>query len=222
MSRLFAVVGAFVAFAGCAPEEYSPIALTDFYLAPASCEFPKDTTLSSLRGSLEVYASAPTLPRVRLGYKVVASLGGPGDDLQAGGTVLQPKDMDRALLDTMVVKLTTTPALKLPDYTIPMYGTFTDGMARHAYFDVLSPEAGAIIQGVDRAYELAINIEIRGRMSRSGAAISTGSVAFPVGVTPYLEPCTKLGVGVGCAPPGFDGYPICCDGLQSDPLIGCN
>lgn len=222
MSRLFAVVGAFVALAGCAPEEYSPIALTDFYLMPESCEFPKADDPSSLRGSLEVFASAPTLPRVRLGYKVVASLGGPGDDLQAGGTILQPKDMDRALLDTMVVKLTTTPALKLPEYTIPMYGTFTDGTALLAYFDVLSPEAGAIIQGVDRAYELAINIEIRGRMSRSGGAISTGSVAFPVGVTPYLEPCAKLGVGSGCIPPGSGGYPICCDGLASDAAFGCN
>lgn len=211
MARFLIAVLATSMLVACAPEEYSPVALTDFYRIPADCKFPAADTLSAVQGSLQMASSIT--PQYQLGFKVVATLGGRKDDISAGGTILETKGLDRPLLDELLVKY-EAPGVSIPEYKTGVYMNFPEGYAVMAYFNILSPQAAEVLGGSDGTYELKTSFTFSGRMSRSGAKISTGSVTYPIEVE-VTSGCARVGTGYGCVPPGQDAVPACCDGVPS-------
>ena len=216
MSREIIVIGAFLSLTACVPEEAGPIAITAFFDAPGDCKLPTDTSIRAVFGELGVVASAA--PSLNLGFKITSAPGPMSTDLTVGGTTLQTANLDLPLIDSMVVQFQATPTLRLPKYTLPMTLSFDKNVAVVGYLDIIGSAAGAVLQDIDRDYQLTANVDFQGHMSRSAAVVSTGPRGFPIQVK-SLGACTKPGVGYGtgynCISPGTQDAPACCDGVVS-------
>lgn len=240
MLRLFAVVVPLVTFFGCASGESGNISLTTFFVDSA-CSLPPTTTTQTLdggsstavggqwiRGSLEVVSGVK--PTFNLGMGLSSTLGGVGNDLTVGGTTLSTAGRDHPILDTIAVTLVTEkdPRLDFGNavYESTVFVPFdTNNEAWIGFPNIIGPSQQELLANItpdpDVTYEVKAYIEIRGKMSRSGGAISTGHGAFfPIAVSTYAATCAKPGLGVGCFAPGTFGAPACCDGRGSIP--GCN
>jgi hypothetical protein len=209
---------------GCAPQP-TPLRIERFL--PVDGLTCASNDKASASGGLLDLAPQGT-PSFHVGLIVVGANAFQTEEIKlSNGTVLEPQDRNRPVLDKVVFTYTARPTslgLKLDaaevSRSIPI---LDDGTAVVANINLISPQAAdellSKMAAGDEA-DIDVAVEVRGRMSGNGNAITTGPLVFPIHVY-YSDPSQCAGPVVQSLP-GECSYPgqstdrpatVCCGSL---------
>jgi hypothetical protein len=224
MSRLILSLAILGLAAACAPS-YGPISVQGFYAPTSSCKTPTSTDPMTASGTFDYSATA--LAKVAPVFFVAmilqanVAIAGNGGELDVSGTALDAAGRDVPAIDDMVLSYTSTPKLPIKGTTVPWTAIFPGQGANiltlsASAVDLLSTTpvgqsvADALVNSANaQTFQLEVNLDFRGHMSRSGTTISTGAVSFPIRLYQSTTgACTPIPV-TDCVAPGQDGTAGC-------------
>lgn len=184
--------------AACAPQPQT-YSIDRVYGLGAGCDITPPDGFSG-NGLLDV---APGAAQFFVGLEVRGAELVQQPAVAVGGRTLEPENRDRPIVTEQVVnyrlsrKLGATPKQYVTRITAP----FSDEGTLFGAFQLVSPELATLLfdglspsDAMEDFVDIDMDIELRGKMSGTGAAFSTGVTTFPVRAyrSNGVAMCTKL------------------------------